>query len=120
MSVDGLLIKLLVSPVLVVLADALFPEVNYLSLYYSIGLGFVLAIAGYWLERIILRPGTLWLTTALDMIAGFVITYVSAFILPAAIQITPMGAGFVAIFYGVAEYLQHGWLIQTGRVSEYE
>lgn len=118
MSVDGLLVKLLVSPVLVVLADALFPEVNYSTIYYSIGVGFVLALAGYWLERQILRPGTLWMSTAADFILGFVIVYASAFILPTAARISPMGAGFVAIFFGVAEYLQHGWLIRTGRVME--
>lgn len=120
MTVDGLLVKLLVSPVIVVLADALFPEVNYSSLYYSVGVGFVLALAGYWLERYILRPGTLWMSTAADFIAGFAIVYVSAFVLPNAAQITPMGAGFVAILFGVAEYLQHGWLIRTGRVKEAE
>lgn len=120
MSVDGLLVKLLVSPVMVVLADALFPEVYYSSLYYSIGVGFVLALAGYWLERQILQPGTLWMNTAADFILGFVIVYASNLILPNAARITPMGAGFVAIFFGVAEYLQHGWLIRTGRVTESE
>lgn len=118
MSVDGLLVKLLVSPVIVVVADALFPEVNYSTLYYSIGVGFVLALAGYWLERQILRPGTLWMSTAADFILGFVIVYASAFILPTGARITPMGAGFVAILFGVAEYLQHVWLIRTGRVNE--
>jgi len=120
MGVDGLLMKLIVSPIVVVAADALFPEVNYSSLYYSVGIGFVLALAGYWLERLVFRPGTLWLTTALDMIVGFVVVYASPFVLAEAAQITPMGAGFVVIFYGVAEYLQHGWLIRTGRVTESE
>ncbi|QRG67101.1 hypothetical protein [Brevibacillus choshinensis] len=115
---DGLLVKLLVSPILVVLADALFPEVDYSTLYYSIGVGFVLALAGYWLERRILRPGTLWMSTAGDFILGFVIVYASAFLLPAAARVTPIGAGFVAIFFGVAEYLQHRWLIRTGRATE--
>lgn len=114
---DGLLMKLIVSPVVVVLADALFPEVNYSTLYYSIGVGFVLAVVGYWLDRLILRPGTLWLGTALDMIVGFVIVQASAFVLAGEAQIAPMGAGFVAIFFGVAEYLQHGWLIRTGRAE---
>ncbi|MFD2370540.1 hypothetical protein ACFSO0_11410 [Brevibacillus sp. GCM10020057] len=117
---DGLWMKLIASPVVVVLADALFPEVDYSSLYYSIGVGFVLAVAGYWLERSILRPGTLWLSTALDMIVGFIVVYGSAFVLPSAARITPMGAGFVAILFGVAEYLQHGWLIRTGRVTKAE
>lgn len=112
---DGLLVKLLVSPVVVVLAEALFPEVNYSSLYYSIGVGFVLALAGYWLEHMILRPGTLWMSTAADFIAGFLIVYASAFLVPGS-QISAVGAGFVAILFGVAEYVQHGWLIRTGRV----
>ncbi|MGN7469578.1 DUF2512 family protein [Brevibacillus sp. SAFN-007a] len=106
--------KLLVSPVLVVLADALFPEVNYANLYQSVGGGFVLAIAGFFLDRAILAPGSLWLATASDLIAGFLIVYGSVVFLPDA-RISPIGAGFVAILYGVAEYLQHTWLLRAIR-----
>ncbi|GEB32443.1 MULTISPECIES: DUF2512 family protein [Brevibacillus] len=111
---DGLLMKLLVSPILVVLADALFPEVNFANLYQSVGVGFVLALAGFFLDRAILAPGSLWLTTAIDFIIGFLIVYGSIVFLPDA-QISAMGAGFVAIFYGVAEYLQHTWLLRAIR-----
>ncbi|MED1723164.1 hypothetical protein [Brevibacillus parabrevis] len=111
---DGLLMKLLVSPILVVLADALFPEVNFANLYQSVGVGFVLALAGFFLDRAILAPGSLWLTTAIDFIIGFLIAYGSIVFLPDA-QISAMGAGFVAIFYGVAEYLQHTWLLRAIR-----
>ncbi|UED75919.1 hypothetical protein [Brevibacillus sp. DP1.3A] len=113
---DGLLMKLLVSPVLVVLADALFPEVNFANLYQSVGVGFVLAVAGYFLDRAILTSGSLWLTTMFDLIIGFLIVYGSIVFLPTA-QIAAIGAGFVAIFFGVAEYIQHVWLICTGRTE---
>ena len=111
---DGLLVKLLVSPVLVVVADALFQEVNYANLYQSVGVGFILALAGTFLEWAILAPGSLWITTAIEFIIGFLIVYGSIVVLPTA-QITAMGAGFVAIFFGVSEYLQHTWLLRTGR-----
>lgn len=114
---DGLLVKLLVSPLLVVVADALFQEVNFANLYQSVGVGFVLAIAGTFLDRAILVPGSLWMTTAIDFIIGFLIVYGSIIFLPNA-QITAMGAGFVAIFFGVGEYLQHTWLIRTGRTEQ--
>lgn len=114
---DGLLVKLIVSPVVVVLADALFPEVYYSSLYYSVGVGFVLALAGYMLEKVLLRPGTLWMSTFFDLIVGFVIVYASVFFLVTA-RISAIGAGFVAILFGVAEYLQHVWLIRSGRTEE--
>ncbi|MGG1660747.1 DUF2512 family protein [Brevibacillus sp. NRS-1366] len=114
---DGLWVKLLVSPLVVVVADALFPEVNFANLYQSIGVGFVLALAGTFLEWAILVPGSLWMTTAIDFIIGFLIVYGSIIFLPNA-QMSAMGAGFVAIIFGVSEYLQHTWLIRTGRTEE--
>lgn len=114
---DGFLMKLFVSPALVVLADALFPEVYYPSLYQSIGVGFALAVVGYFAERMFLHPGTLWMTTALDFIIGFAVVYGSLLFLPAA-KVSAIGAGFVAIFFGVAEYIQHTWLIRSGRTEE--
>lgn len=114
---DGLIVKLIISPLVVVLADALFPEVNFASLYQSVGVGFALAVVGYLLERAMLHPGTLWMTTGADFIIGFVVVYGSLFFLPTA-QISAIGAGFVAIFFGVAEYLQHRWLIKSRRTEE--
>lgn len=111
---DYFWIKLIVSPMLVVLADAWFPEVNYASLYHAIGVGFVLALAGQWLDRMMLVPGRLWMTTALDLIIGFLVVSLSLFVLPTA-QVTFLGAGFVAIFFGLAEYVQHRWIIHTNR-----
>lgn len=114
---DGLIVKLIVTPLVVVLADALFPEVNFASLYQSMGVGFALAVIGFFLERAMLHPGTLWMTTGADFIVGFLVVYGSVFFLPTA-QITAIGAGFVAIFYGVAEYVQHRWLINSKRTGE--
>lgn len=108
--------KLFVCPVLVVLADALFPEVNFANLYQSVGVGFVLAVGGYFLDRALLAPGSLWLTTMFDFIIGFLIVYGSLVFLPTA-EIAAIGAGFVAIFFGVSEYIQHLWLIRTGRTE---
>ncbi len=117
MLVAGLLVKLFVCPAVVVLADALFPELYYASLYQSIGVGLFFAIAGHVLELFLLRPGTLWLSTAVDFIAAFLAVNLSAFVLPGA-RIAPIGAGFAAILLGVAEYLQHLWLIRSGRAEK--
>ena len=114
---DGLLVKLIAGPLLVILADALFPEVNYASLYQSIGVGLVIAIAGHLLELLLLRRGTLWMSTALDLIAAFLIVCLSG-ILFADARVTPIGAGFAAILVGVAEHLQHIRLIKSGRTEK--
>ncbi|USG64932.1 YndM family protein [Brevibacillus ruminantium] len=114
---DGLLVKLIVTPLAVIVADALFPEVNYANLYQSIGVGLVIAVAGYLLELLLLRPGMLWLATAVDMIAGFLIVWLSGMLFSHA-SIAPIGAGFVAILLGVAEYLQHIWLLKSGRAEK--
>jgi Protein of unknown function (DUF2512) len=118
-GMDSLIAKLIISPLIVVLADALFPEVHFDSLYHSIGVGFTLAVVGYFVDRSMLHPGSLWMTTAADFIVGFLVVYGSLFILPMA-QISAIGAGFVATFYGIGEYLQHRWLISARRSEEEE
>lgn len=111
---DYFWIKLVASPLLVVLADMWFPEVQYASLYQAIGVGFVLAIIGQWVDRAMLDPGRLWMTTAVDLIVGFLVVFASLFILPNT-QVTALGAGFIAVLFGVSEYLQHRWYLSHRR-----
>ncbi|MEJ8547909.1 DUF2512 family protein [Brevibacillus borstelensis] len=113
----GLLVKLIAAPLVVVLADALFPEVDYASLYQSVGVGLVLAAAGHLLELMLLRRGTLWMSTAADMVLAFLVVWLSSTLFPGA-RITPIGAGFTAILFGVAEYVQHVSLIKSGRTEK--
>ncbi|MFY0545925.1 hypothetical protein [Brevibacillus sp. H7] len=113
----GLLLKLFVGPLVVILADALFTELYYPNLYQAISVGVVLAVAGHVLEVMLLRRGTLWFTTLLDLLAAAAIVYASGFLLPGAV-VTMLGAVFAAILIGIAEYLQHLWLIRSGKAEK--
>ncbi|CAM5781711.1 DUF2512 family protein [Brevibacillus borstelensis] len=117
MPVYGLLVKLITAPLVVVLADALFPEVDYATLYQSIGVGLVLAVAGHMLELLLLRRGTLWMSTAADMILAFLVVWLSSGLLVGA-RITLIGAGFTAILFGAVEYIHHVSLIKSGRAEK--
>ncbi len=113
----GLLIKLIVSPLLVIVADALFAELYYPNLYQAILVGLVLAVVGHLMEVALLRRGTLWFTTLLDLLAMAVIVYASGFLLPGA-AVTMLGAIFAAILVDVVEYLLHLWLVRNGRTEK--
>jgi hypothetical protein len=113
----GLFIKLLVCPAVVILADALFPEVFYPSLYQSISVGMLLALAGHFLEVSLLKRGTLWMITLIDMAGACAIVFVSAYLLSGT-RVTFLGAVFTAILLTVTEYLQHVWLISSGRTEK--
>jgi len=113
----GLLVKLLVTPLVVLAADALFAEVYYSNLYQSILVGVVLAVLGHLMERLILRRGTLWFTTLLDLLASAAVVYSSGYLLPGA-AVTLLGAVFTAILIDVGEYVQHRWLIRNGKTEQ--
>jgi hypothetical protein len=113
----GLFIKLLVCPAVVVLADALFPEVFYPSLFQSISVGLLLALAGHFMEVWLLKRGTLWMSTLIDLAGAWAIVFTSAFLLTGA-RVTFLGAVFTAILLTVTEYLQHVWLISSGRTEK--
>jgi uncharacterized membrane protein len=113
----GLILKLIICPLGVIAADALFAELYYPNLYQSILVGVVLAVVGYVMERMILRRGTLWFTTLLDLLAAAAIVYTSGYLLPGA-AVTLLGAVFAAILLDVAEYLQHRWLIRNEKTEK--
>jgi hypothetical protein len=113
----GLLLKLIVCPVVVILSDALFTEVFYPSLFQSISVGLLLALVGHYMEMWLLKRGTLWMSTLIDLLGAWAIVYFSAYLLPGA-RITLLGAVFTAILLDVTEYLQHVWLIRSGRTEK--
>lgn len=117
-TLAGLLIKLVVCPAVVLLsAYVLFADVYYPSLYQPIVVGLVLAIAAHMMEVFMLRPGTLWISTAMDFVAATVIVYFSEFFFTGA-RITFVGAMLTAFLLSITEYFQHKWLIQSGRTEK--
>lgn len=115
-TMTGFLVKLIASPIALIIADMLFYQINYPSIYYPIFIGILIAIIGYALETAILKRGTLWISTAVDFVVATLTVYVVSKLLPGT-TITFFGAVLASLILGLAEHVQHIWLINSGRVK---
>ena len=113
----GLIMKLIVCPLTLIICKYIF------GLHYTIAqgifIGVVLAFAAHVLELFILKRGTLWISTLADLIAAFSIIYLSQFLLN-NVSITVLGAIFTAALITVFEYLEHYYLIRSGKTKKTE
>lgn len=100
------LIKLVVCPLGVFLADLMLQDVVFPSLASVIATGVVLAIAGQLMEAVMLRPGTLWLSTIADWAAASLIVYLSQFVIAGAF-VSVVGALLAGGILALFEYVQH-------------
>lgn len=112
----GLFVKLIVSPIALLIASILFRDVYYPSWYQPILIGLILAVAGHLMEVYLLKETTFWFMFILDFFTAAFIIYISSFFFMAA-QITWTGAFLSAFLFAITEYVQHRWLIQTHRIS---
>ncbi|MGP4107147.1 DUF2512 family protein [Virgibacillus sp. L01] len=113
----GLVVKLLVCPIGLFLAAWIFPNVDFGYWYQPIILGVVLAFVGYFMERIMLREETNWLSTFMDFVASTVIVYFGAMLF-ADTEVTFLGAILTGALLAVTEIFQHNWLLDSGRVKK--
>lgn len=113
----GLVLKLIVCPIIVFIADILLAQIYYPALYQPILVGLLVAVAGHVMEVFILKKGTLWLSNLADFAAATVIIYASPLFLPGA-RITLLGALFTAFLLNITEYVQHLYLIQSGKTKK--
>lgn len=112
----GLLVKLIVCPLTVMLAAYIFPNVNYTALYQPIIVGLILALSAHMMEVFLLKKGTFWMSTFMDFIAATLIVYfVSLFQLA---TVTFFGAILTALLLTLTEFVQHRWLIRSGRTQK--
>ncbi|KNY27971.1 DUF2512 family protein [Pseudobacteroides cellulosolvens] len=110
----GFIIKLFICPIILIISDALFNNVNYANLYQPIIIGLILAVLAHTMEVLLLRKGTLWTSNAVDFIASVIIVYITQFFLQGA-KITFLGALFTSVLLSVTEYFQHLYLIKSGK-----
>ncbi|WP_076850175.1 DUF2512 family protein [Rubeoparvulum massiliense] len=114
---SSLMMKILICPIGVAVAGWLFPNVYYAGLYQPLVVGLLLAIAGFFLEYLVLRKGTLWISTVLDFIATALLVYlISNLFMDAVVSV--FGAILTAGLLTVVEYFTHRWLIRTGRAEK--
>ncbi|WP_099158310.1 DUF2512 family protein [Virgibacillus ndiopensis] len=113
----GLIVKLIISPIAIILASWIFPNVDFAYWYQPIIIGVVLAVIGYFMEVAMLREDTNWLSTIMDFAASTLIIYFGAMFF-ADSEVTFWGAALTGAILAVTEIFQHNWLLQSGRVRK--
>jgi hypothetical protein len=111
------LMKMIMCPLVVVLASYIFPNVRFASVYQAITLGIVLAIIGAMMEYLFLREGTLWINTIMDFIASSIIIYLMSLFLTGA-RVTLTGAILTGVLLAVTEHFSHKYLIESGKTKK--
>ncbi|WP_404459421.1 DUF2512 family protein [Oceanobacillus kapialis] len=112
----GLLLKLIITPLGIVVASWILPNVEFASWYQPILLGALLAVIGYIGELTFLGRNTKGFVLAMDFIISAVGIYIGAWAF-ANTGVTPLGAILTAVILVITEIFQHNWLIQSGRIK---
>lgn len=112
----GFLFKRLSCPVVLYLAHRLLPGINFATLFQVFIVGLVLSATIHLMEVLMLKRGTLWKNTVLDLGITTGIIYLSQFFLPGA-TVSAGGAFTAGIILTVSEYFLHRYLIASGKVQ---
>jgi len=94
-----------------------FRQVSFTALYQPIIIGLILAAAAHTMELYILKPGTLWISTAIDFVTATLIIYFVPFFMK-GLRISFTGAIFSALLFTVTEFFQHSWLINSNKTAK--
>lgn len=113
----GLVVKLIVTPIGIILASWIFPNVNFANWYQPIMLGVIAAIIGYFLEVLMLREDTNWMMTIIDFVLSSAIIYFGARFF-AESYVTFWGALLTGALLAVTEIFQHNWLLESSRAEK--
>lgn len=110
----GLLLKVLICPSIIILADWLSPHIQYTALHQPLVVGLARAFLAHIGELMFLRPGRLWLASLSDFIGSSILIYTSQYAFP-GVSISVMGAIVTGLAIGISEYFQHRYLLSTGK-----
>lgn len=115
----SLLFKLITFPLGVLLASWLFPNVDYAAFYQPLLVGIIAAAVGVALEYVILRRGTLWISTFSDLIVGWVLIYMVSSLLFKGAYVTIWGALATSAIIAVVDYFIHYYLLKKGLAKKH-
>lgn len=113
----GLVIKLIVCPITVLISNYLF-GLRY-TVFQAVVVGLILAVAAHFMEVLILKRGTFWVSTVGDFVAALGIVYLSQLVFT-NVNVTFIGALLTAVLLTVTEYFQHTFLINAGKTKKSE
>jgi hypothetical protein len=111
--------KIIIYPIALLSSDYLFRDIYYSYTYQAIFVSIVLAVSAHLIEFILLKPGTLIISTVADFLLAFVVTYFSQFLLPGSVVML-IGAALFSSILAVIEFFQHLLLIYNGRTRKWE
>ncbi|MBS4224365.1 DUF2512 family protein [Lederbergia citrea] len=109
--------KIIVTPIVLIIAANFLTNVNYPHVYQPIVIGITLSLAGYLMEVAILKKGTFWISTATDFVISAFFIYILSYFFPGA-YVTVGGAILTAALLTVIEFFVHLWLIKSGRARK--
>jgi hypothetical protein len=111
--ITNLIIKLVLTPVIVIICDLLSPlQINYNAVYEAIVIGLFVGIINYALEWLMLAKGTFWVTTILDFIITLCVVFFGTMLYDDAV-VSTLGALTITFLVAVMEYLLHSWLLRN-------
>jgi len=113
----SLILKIILTPLCIVAADWLIPGVRFGNYSQAVLLGLILAVVGVVMEYVLLKRGTLWISTILDVVVSAVLIYFIARMLPGTV-VTFGGALITGVILGAVEYFLHLWLIKSGMAKK--
>lgn len=101
-----LLLKIVLLPIVVGLADLMTADIFFPSAWSIAITGIVLAIIGWMMEALILRRGTLWLTTVVDWGVAAAGIYLAQYIFNGAYA-SVVGSLLAGGLIAIVEYFAH-------------
>lgn len=110
----SLLLKFILVPALVGLADMMLADLNFPSVWSVVATGLALAAVGLLMESVMLRRGTLWITTAADWGVSAAGLYLAQYVFSGAyVSVTAalLAGGLLAL----PEYFAHRAAIADAR-----
>ncbi|GIN56999.1 hypothetical protein J8TS2_13180 [Lederbergia ruris] len=113
----NIILKIIVVPIVLILASNLLPGVYFPYLYQPIVTGVVLAIVGHLLEWALLKKGAFWITLGIDFVISAIFLYTFAYFYQDA-YITVWGTVLTSAVLTAIEFLVHLWLIGSGRARK--
>lgn len=111
--ITNLILKLVLSPIIVIICDLLSPvQINYNAVYEAIIIGLCVGIVNFAIEWLMLAKGTLWVTTILDFIITLCVVFFGTMLYDDALMST-LGALTITILVTIMEYFLHSWLLRN-------
>lgn len=112
------LLKLVLMPLVVVLADLMMVDVFLPTVWSAVFAGAAIAVLGYIVEWAMLRRGTLWLTTVADWAMASAVLYLASFVFDGA-YVSLVGALLAGGLAAIPEYFIHRSILERMWRSRY-